>query len=235
MTKQSRPNLSPQQRHQIESAFAAYDVPVGDETAAKIAQYLYLLYQWNSKANLTRIAEADAIDGQILDSIIPFLELHRLGQIDKDTSIKLADVGSGGGLPGIPLAIFFPNWRITLIESSARKNTFLSTASSLLGLGLTVHPYRVEETKLSAGLRGSFEIVTARALAPLPLLAEYLLPLCAHNGLVVALKSANAEQELLSAKEAIKINGGLSGEIFDYKLGENSEMSAKRIVTIRKN
>jgi 16S rRNA (guanine527-N7)-methyltransferase len=228
-------HLSNNQEAELQSELAKFSFALTPAHSEKIAHYLELLYAWNERANLTRIPSENAMRGHILDSIIPFLRLHSAGIIQLQSEIQLADVGSGGGVPGIPLAIFFPHWKVTLIESSSRKNTFLSTASSLLGLGAGVIAQRVENHALAPDMAGAFDLVTARALAPMPLLAEYLLPLVKPKGIVAALKSATIDGEIEDAKDTIKKLGGLTPQIVPYGLGGDSLTSSRCVVVIKKS
>ena len=115
-----------------------------------------------------------------------------------------ADVGSGAGLPGIVLAIVRPDIRMTLIEPLLRRTTFLSEVVSKLGLAnVDVLRARAEEVDRS------FDVVVSRAVAPLPKLAGWCLPLCRPTGLMVAMKGASAEDELSSAKDVLdRLNAG---------------------------
>ena len=115
-----------------------------------------------------------------------------------------ADVGSGAGLPGVVLAIVRPDIRMTLIEPLLRRTTFLSEVVSKLGLAhVEVLRARAEEVDQS------FDVVVSRAVAPLPKLAGWCLPLCRPTGLMVAMKGASAEDELSSAKDVLdRLNAG---------------------------
>jgi 16S rRNA (guanine527-N7)-methyltransferase len=108
---------------------------------------------------------------------------------------SVVDVGSGAGLPGIPLAVLRPDLRVTLLESLLRRASFLELAVDELGLGdrVTVVRGRAEE------YRGTFDVVTSRAVAPLPRLIGWCLPLVGTGGRVIALKGSTASDEVADA------------------------------------
>lgn len=116
--------------------------------------------------------------------------------------VDVADIGSGAGLPGIPLAIVRPDLRVTLIESLQRRTDFLELAVEELGLEdrVTVVRGRAEEVK------DRFDVVTCRAVAPLDKLLRWTTPLFAPDGALVALKGASAEEEIRKAAKLLKAN-----------------------------
>lgn len=114
--------------------------------------------------------------------------------------VSVVDVGSGAGLPGIPLAILRPDLRVTLLESLLRRASFLEQAVEELGLGdrVSVVRARAEEH------RGTFDVVTCRAVAPLPRLVGWCLPLIAPGGQLLALKGSTAADELAEAAPLLR-------------------------------
>jgi 16S rRNA (guanine527-N7)-methyltransferase len=165
-------------------------------------RYLDLLIAANETMNLTRITERAAAElHHISDSLtlLPFLPPGEM---------KLADVGSGGGVPGIPLAIARPDAYIVLIESTKKKAAFLQKTVAELGLtNVGVTAERAEEAART-GKRASFDIVVARAVATLDFLAEYCLPLVKVGGKMLAMKGPKVAEELPGAQKAIRILGG---------------------------
>jgi 16S rRNA (guanine527-N7)-methyltransferase len=169
----------------------------------QMSEYIELLLDANMRMNLTRIIDRDhasvAHVGDAL-TLLPFIPAD---------ATSLADVGSGGGVPGLPLAIALPNVQVTLIESTQKKAAFLREAAQKLGLtNVTVIPLRAEEA--AAGrLRESFSIVTARAVGELVLLVEWCLPLVKKAGHLLAMKGQKAQEELTAAITVIHLlNGG---------------------------
>jgi 16S rRNA (guanine527-N7)-methyltransferase len=177
-------------------------ITLNDLQHTTLSRYLDLLAEANEKMNLTRITDRAAAEvNHIGDSLtlLPFLpkEPH-----------KLADVGSGGGVPGIPLAIVRPDATITLIESTKKKAAFLRHASRTLELNnIVVMDCRAEEAG-QAKERESFDVVTVRAVATMDWLAEWCLPLAKKGGKVLAMKGQKGPEELAAAARAIRTLAG---------------------------
>ena len=119
----------------------------------------------------------------------------------------LVDVGSGGGLPGLPLKITVPRLEVTLVEADGRKSAFLTQACARLGLaGVRVVDRRAEVAAHDDGLREAFDVAVARALAPMPVLAELCLPFVRVGGRLLAQKTI--DEDLSAAARAIELLGG---------------------------
>ena len=125
---------------------------------------------------------------------------------------RVLDVGSGAGLPGIPLALARPDLAIVLLEPMARRVVWLQEVLALLGLGVSVHRGRAEDPQVRNEIGGN-DVVTARAVAPLGRLAGWSLPLVAPGGRLLAVKGASAEQEAARDVDAVRIAGGAAVEI----------------------
>jgi 16S rRNA (guanine527-N7)-methyltransferase len=177
-------------------------VQLNDAQIASLARYLDLLLEANQRMNLTRITDRSAAEVQhVADALtlLPFIP---------NEPITLADVGSGGGVPGIPLAIARPDVRITLIESTKKKAAFLRGIADALNLqNLTVLDQRAEEIARTP-LRESFDIVVARAVGQLVWLAEWCLPLTKKGGKFLAMKGEKARDEIPPALKPIAMLGG---------------------------
>lgn len=173
---------------------------------AQLDRYLDLLLDANQRMNLTRITDRAAADVQHVGDALTLLPHMPPGDI------RVADVGTGGGVPGIPLAVARPDAQVVLIESTKKKAAFLVSAVETLGLrNVRVTDTRAEEAGQSPKFRESFDVVTARAVATLDWLAEWCLPLAKKGGKVLAMKGARAAEELPAAAKAIKLlNGGES-------------------------
>ncbi len=157
---------------------------------AKLSRYLELLVEANEKMNLTRIVDVDSARVQHIGDALTVLPYLPKGEH------KLADVGSGGGVPGIPLAIARPDASITLIESTKKKAAFLKRAASELGLpNVKVLDLRAEDVG-NGPLRETFDIAIARAVASLDWLAEWCLPLVKKKGTMLAMKGQKIVEEL---------------------------------------
>jgi 16S rRNA (guanine527-N7)-methyltransferase len=168
----------------------------------RLSRYLDLLLRENLTMNLTRITDREMAEVQHVGDALTVLPLLPRGEF------SLADVGTGGGVPGIPLAIARPDARILLIESTKKKALFLQFAVVDLGLkNVRIYDDRAEEAGQSDE-RETFDVATARAVATLDWLAEWCLPLVKVKGKVLAMKGRKAAEELLEAKRAIHQLGG---------------------------
>ena len=140
------------------------------------------LRQWNSRVNLTRLVDgADFWIAQVFDSLWPLLP--RLQQ-QPDAALRCIDVGTGGGFPGLAVAIALPQARLTLVDSVGRKTQAVQAMAQALGLAerVELRCERVELTGRQRSCRGQFDLALARAVAAAPVVAEYLVPLLAPEG-----------------------------------------------------
>jgi 16S rRNA (guanine527-N7)-methyltransferase len=179
---------------------------LSDGQHEKLVRYLDLLLAANARMNLTRITDRAAAEVQHVGDALTLLP-----HLPKDTpGLSIADVGTGGGVPGIPLAIALPDARVTLIESTKKKAAFLSEAIAQLKLSnVAVLAGRAEEVGApGAPTRESFDVAVARAVATMDWLAEWCLPLVKKGGRVLAMKGQRIAEELPAAAKAIKLLGG---------------------------
>lgn len=145
--------------------------------------------------------------------------------------LRLIDVGSGGGLPGLPLKIARPELRLTLLEANRRKAAFLLQAAARLGLaGVEVVAERAEAAGRDPRYREAFDVATARALAPLPVLVELCLPLVAVGGRLLAMKTEGGA-EVAAAAGAIR---RLGGELEEVGVAASEARSLGRVVVVAK-
>ncbi len=178
-------------------------LPPGVRT--RLDDHVRLLLAWNAAINLTAIDEPAAVAREhVLDSLAA-LPLLRAAGAD-----RLLDLGSGGGFPGLPLAVALPAHRALLIDSTAKKTRFLATVTAALGLdpGVAVAAARAEALARDPRHRGRWPVVVARAVAPLAELVELGLPLLARGGLLLAWKRVPLEAELARAVAALRALGG---------------------------
>jgi 16S rRNA (guanine527-N7)-methyltransferase len=166
--------------------------------------YSELLLEWNRRFNLTAITDLTEIQiKHFLDS------LSCLKAMPISAEMRIIDVGSGAGFPGMPLKIAFPEIQLTLVEANGKKAEFCRFLAKELRLGeVTILNARAEEVGRDPLQRETYDWALARAVASLPILAEYLLPLVKLGGHVLAQKGENGPAEVQSAAKAIQILGG---------------------------
>ncbi|BBB48287.1 16S rRNA (guanine(527)-N(7))-methyltransferase RsmG [Pelolinea submarina] len=181
--------------------------------SAAFEHYQALLLEWNQKFNLTAITDPQEMQlKHFYDS------LTCLRAIPPDAK-SLIDIGCGAGLPGIPLKIMLPGLKLVLVDSVGKKVEFCKIAAQELGLtDVTALHARVEDLGQDKLHREQYDWAVARAVAPLPVLAEYLLPLVCVGGSMLAQKGASAASELELANKAIRILGGGQAKVDSFEL-----------------
>jgi 16S rRNA (guanine527-N7)-methyltransferase len=171
---------------------------------AALELYEQQLLEWNERVNLTAIQEPEMIRTKhFLDSLTCIIAMRET-QME-----KIIDVGTGAGFPGIPLKIIFPKTQITLVESVGKKVEFLRHLIDQLKLDqVEILPDRVETIGQNEHYRQKYDWALARAVAIMPVLMEYLLPLVHIGGSVIAMKGEKAPAEVQSAEYAVRVLGG---------------------------
>lgn len=179
---------------------------------AAIDGHVRLLLAWTPHINLTAIREPAAVaTAHVLDSLSALPWLRSRG------TDRVLDLGSGGGFPGLPLAATLPDAAFTLVEPIAKKAGFLRVVVEATGLSdrVTVLTARAEELAADPGRRGTWSVVTARAVASTADLVELSFPLLAAGGSLVAWKRGDLAAELVAARRAIDALGGGTLEVHD--------------------
>jgi len=172
------------------------------EQELRLVQYLELLLSANQRLNLTGIEDMASAEIQHVADAMTLLPYLPRGPH------RLADVGSGGGVPGIILAVVRGDATVALIEATQKKANFLKLACDRLGLkNVLILPQRAEEAGRT-NLRETFDVVAARAVAPLPQLLEWCLPLTKRGGKVLAMKGPKVQEELAAAQKAARLMAG---------------------------
>ncbi len=204
------------------------------------------LMVWNKRFNLTTVTDYEAAQVRhFLDSLLPLVALREVGWLPggertarpphwpPGRRLLCADIGSGAGFPGVPLKVVCPSWGMVLVESVGKKAQFLRHLVSVLALDdVRVEHARAEEVGRDPLHREQYDLVVARAVADLPVLAEYALPLLRRGGLLAAHKGSRAEQEVWEAEKALRVLGGEVLRLLTYELP--GVVEPRRIVLVEK-
>ena len=206
------------------------NINLSEEQTAKFQQYYEILIQWNAFMNLTAITEyGDVLKKHFLDS----LSLVKAADLEKE--IRILDIGTGAGFPGIPLKIAFPHLKIVLLDSLGKRVKFLNHVIEELNLEQinAVHG-RAEDFARDIQYRESFDYVVSRAVANLSSLSEYCIPYVKTGGYFVSYKSGNVDNELEKSLHAIRVLGGTVEDIVRFTLADTEERTFVCIKKISK-
>ncbi len=211
-----------------------------DEMMQKLREYVRLLLSWNEKINLTAIkTPAEIYEKHFLDSLLPLSQWEMRG--------SLLDVGSGAGFPGMVLALARPDLQVTVLEPTGKRCVFLAEIKKSLDLRqVTIVQARAEDYVKEK--REQYDIVTARAVAALPMLAELCIPLVKIGGIFLAMKGLHGEAEVKEAryayhqlgckepviKRAVLPNGGQRINLWAMKVHATKKMYPRASGVIKK-
>ncbi|MBS6558849.1 MAG: 16S rRNA (guanine(527)-N(7))-methyltransferase RsmG [Clostridiales bacterium] len=201
---------------QLKKKSEMLDIALSEEQLQQFLSYYEMLIEKNKVMNLTAITEKEeVIDKHFIDSI----SLNKAMDVTKP--LKILDLGTGAGFPGIPLKIAYPNLEITLLDSLNKRIKFLDEVIEALGLEgiVTIHG-RAEDYAKQASYREQFDICVSRAVANLATLSEYCLPYVKEGGCFISYKSGSVEEELEQSKKAIFELGGKVKEVIAFTLPE---------------
>ncbi len=188
----------------INEARELFNVHLTARQVMALINYEKELVEWNQKFNLTAIRDVESIRTKhFLDSYSCVLAWKGV------PPLRLVDIGTGAGFPGIPLKIIYPAMHVTLVESVGKKAMFCQHVISKLGLeNVEVIQTRAETLGQDSDHRESYDYAVARAVANLNILSEYLLPLVKVGGIMLAQKGESGPAEAQSAEKAMKLLGG---------------------------
>jgi 16S rRNA (guanine527-N7)-methyltransferase len=194
---------------------------LGLQLTAKQLEQFSIYYQelvdWNQRMNLTKITNYEDVQiKHFLDSLTV-----TLARLPRNADLRLIDIGTGTGIPGLPLKILFPDIRLVLLEATAKKAAFLHHLKHKLELdNAEMVVGRAEEIAHRAQYREQFDLVLSRGVAPLPTLVELTLPFCLIGGCFIAQKKGDTRSEIELATKAISLLGGKLREVKGIDLAE---------------
>ena len=208
---------------------AAHGLVLNGQQIDQFERYYQLLVEWNEKMNLTAITQREEVYLKHFYDCLMVLWNMPL----EDYALQLCDVGAGAGFPSIPLKIAHPELQVTIVDSLQKRLTFIEHLAEELGLeGVSCVHGRAEDVGQNPAYRGQFDIVTARAVASLNVLAEYCLPLVKIGGQFLALKAQKSDQELEEAGAAIRVLGAKLIKVTEDQLPVES--ADRRYILIQK-
>ena len=196
----------------------ALGLSVTDKQIEKLDRFAEMLVEKNKVMNLTAITDWDGIAVKHFADSLSVLKVKDI----KDNS-KVLDLGTGAGFPGIPLLIVKNSLDLTFIDSTAKKLTFVSGSIANLGLKAEVLHSRAEDAAKNIKYREKYDIVVSRAVAAMNILCEYCLPFVRVGGKFIAMKGAQADQELRQAYTAIETLGGKIADTVTFSLSDGGE------------
>lgn len=191
-----------------------FNIELNEDQIQEFILYKELLQKWNQRINLTSIIEDEEIDiKHFIDSVVP-IKTNLFNR-----KLKVIDIGTGGGFPGLPLKIMNKDLEMLLLDSTRKKINFLDVVIKELELDkIQAYHGRAEELGRKGEFREQYDIAISRAVASLNTLCEYTLPFVKPGGYFISMKGPEVEEELKEAKNAISILGGQVKEVEKIQL-----------------
>lgn len=197
--------------------FSELQISLSDQQKEKLTKLVSLFQEWNGKMNLSSFNDERTI---YVKHIVDSLLAANIEEIEKATNI--IDLGTGGGFPGIPLAIIFPEKKFLLVDSVQKKISAIKDIVEKLMLdNVTTMSARIEELGQEKNMREKFDVVTERALAKYSTMLEYCLPLVKCGGTLIAYQTPEIAIDIEEKKTVLQKLGGRIKNIFQYELPEN--------------
>lgn len=195
----------------LKNVFSDNHLNLNLEVYEKFNRFTDYLVEKNKVMNLTGITDCEGIsEKHILDSLLP------MTMVDIPSTASVIDVGTGAGFPGVPMKLYRDDIHMTLLDSLNKRIKFLQEAADITDTEFTCIHARAEEGGRNEKLREKFDFAVARAVAPLPVLAEYCLPFVKIGGYFLAMKGPN--EDISAGDNAIKLLGGKIENSIEYSL-----------------
>ena len=218
----------------VREMMEALGLAADEEAAGKLTEYNDLLMEMNKKVNLTGIKDTEeSLVKNVYDSMTVYNEKY----FPRDG--RILDLGTGGGFPGIPLAVLRPDMQVILMDSVLKKLNFIESAAAKLEIkNVKIMHMRAEEGGRRRKTRESFDVVTARAVKMLPVIAEWAMPFVKVGGIFAAMKGPGAEEEIKDAgKFCRNVRASLSKKrIWNYRVEKSVlfSISVKQVLARRR-
>lgn len=189
----------------FEEQLKQHHIELNEQQKKQFETYAKMLVEWNEKMNLTSIVDEEGIYMKhFYDSLVPSFDIEIKG--------SLCDVGSGAGFPSIPLKIMYPELQVTIVETLGKRVNFLNELARALDIEINAIHARAEECH---ELRETFDFVTARAVANMPLLCELCIPLVKVGGKFIVMKGLGGKEELKESQKALRVLGCKVANIYE--------------------
>ena len=198
----------------LKNKATAYEIEINGDLEKKLQIYAELLREWNEKINLTAILDDEGI------AVKHFLDCLLVGKVaDLKPGMKIIDVGTGAGFPGLVLAAAYPEVQVTLLDSTGKKLKAVADIAEKMGVSnVEIVHSRAEEAGKKPEYREKYDFATARAVAELRVLLEYTVPFVKKGGSFLSLKAAIAKEEIEGAEKSLQTLGGKVQGINEFTL-----------------
>jgi len=209
-----------------------FNINLTDKQFEQFKEYWEFLYEYNKHTNLVSCAELDVVVLKHFADSLSIGLLEKYLNLNTPASQTVLDIGIGGGFPGVPIIIAYPQLKLCAVDSVGKKTEFLSKLSQVIGINdrIEIINSRAEDLIKETNKRESFDISVSRAVSRLNILLEYTLPFIKVGGYFVAYKAKTFQEELEEAKKALSILGGELVKIANYTLSSEE----RNLILIKK-